>query len=587
VSAVENITWRQSDPLIGQLLDARYRVRELIGRGGMGAVYLAEHVLLQRKVAIKTLHAPLAFTSEVVARFHREAIAASSIGSEHIATVTDMGRLDGGAGYIVMEYLEGADVAHVVADQGPLGLLRAGAIALQLCKALSAVHGAGIVHRDLKPENLFLTTREGNPDFLKILDFGICKFRDPAALGGGRITATAVALGTPHFMAPEQIEGNKHLDQRADIYAVGANLYFMLTGATPFDAASIPSLFHRICWEAAPDVRVLRPDVPEALARLVERALNKRPEQRFAHVRELGAELRVALPGAADAPPSPLSCAALPQRLQHAATLPTLPSLRAPEWVDTARSLPAGQLTAAEAHAKRRSAWPVALTIGVGVTGLCSLAAYATLSAVLGSPTPAARTQPLAAATMLPAETVVLGATAAPENATEAAGKRAEHGQPERPQLARRPATNTAHGRTARGDAAPTDRGNPSITAQDQGADTHRLLDEHAAASKGEVHSGATQSEQPSARENRPNPSAGRVTLGPTGATRAPTTNAVVRVGFAAPSRGRAEEASHPEAAAAGGEQAPERADPEAAASDDPGYQPSTRGIFHVPSKQF
>jgi serine/threonine protein kinase len=275
-----------SDPLIGALLDARYQVHGPIGKGGMGTVYLAEHVLLRRKVAIKTLHPALTSTPEVIERFHREAVAAGSIGSEHIVRVTDMGRFEGDICYIVMEYLEGADVGWRVSTEGSLSVLRTRHIALQLCKALGAVHAAGIVHRDLKPENLFLTTRDGDSDFLKILDFGICKFRDLAAHSYSRLTATAVALGTPHFMAPEQIEGSKLLDHRADLYAVGANLYFMLTGTVPFDAGSVPGLFHRICLEPAPDVRGRRPDVPAALAEVLDRALAKSPDARFASAGE-------------------------------------------------------------------------------------------------------------------------------------------------------------------------------------------------------------------------------------------------------------------------------------------------------------
>jgi serine/threonine-protein kinase len=275
------------DPLLGRILEDRYHVLQCIGRGGMGAVYLAEHVLIRRKVAIKTLHAPLADSAESIGRFHREAVAAAAIGNEHVVDVTDMGQLENGAYYIVLEYLEGADLDWRVVHDGRLSVARSLRIVLQLCDALDAVHAAGIVHRDLKPENLFLVERGGNADFLKVLDFGVCKFRDAGAVGDRRLTATGAAVGTPHYMAPEQIEGRADIDQRADIYAVGGILHFALTGEPPFDAPTLPRLFMRICQDAPPHLRASRPEVSRGLERVVARALAKRVEERFANAREL------------------------------------------------------------------------------------------------------------------------------------------------------------------------------------------------------------------------------------------------------------------------------------------------------------
>jgi len=279
------------DRRIGQLIEGRYRIERAIGRGSMSTVYLAEHVHLPGKVAIKTLHRSLSDAPEVVERFRREARAAATIGDAHIARLSHTGQLEDGTYYIVMEYLDGADLGWLLASEGPFSSARTHELALQLCDALRAVHDAGITHRDLKPENLFITQRHGGRDHLKILDFGICKFHGHAAQALPRLTATAVAMGTPHYMAPEQIDASRALDHRADIYAVGANLYFTLTGQPPFDARSLPTLFQRIRVDPVPDVRALRPDVSTAFAEVVARALAKRPEDRFADVRQLRAAL--------------------------------------------------------------------------------------------------------------------------------------------------------------------------------------------------------------------------------------------------------------------------------------------------------
>jgi serine/threonine protein kinase len=278
------------DPLVGSLLHARYRVERRIGKGGMGVVYLAEHVLIRRKVAIKVLHAPAFDSEEKAERFQREAMAAAAVGSDHVVGVTDMGQLENGSFYLVLEYLDGIELAAAVTAEGYLPVARAIDIATQLCDALTMVHAAGIVHRDLKPENLFLIERAGRSDFLKILDFGICKVHDDQG-DARRLTASGTALGTPQFMAPEQVEGRADIDHRADIYAVGGILFVMLAGVDPFDAPSLPRLFMTICESPPPPLCTLRPDVPEALAAVVARALAKRPEDRF----QTSAELKAAL----------------------------------------------------------------------------------------------------------------------------------------------------------------------------------------------------------------------------------------------------------------------------------------------------
>jgi serine/threonine-protein kinase len=281
----------QRDPLIGRVLHDRYRVEKRIGKGGMGIVYLAEHVLLRRKVALKTLSERAFASDELIARFHREATAAAAVGNEHVVGVTDMGQLEDGSYFVVLEYLDGMELAHAVAEEGGFTVRRAVHVIMQLCEALTAVHAAGIVHRDLKPENLFLVERRGRRDFVKVLDFGVCKARDRESPGDAPLTHTGVSLGTPQFMAPEQIENSAAVDARTDIYAAGAILYFALTGRPPFEDATLPRLFLRICSEPPPPIRVSRPELSPALEAVIARAMARDPADRF----QTSEELRVAL----------------------------------------------------------------------------------------------------------------------------------------------------------------------------------------------------------------------------------------------------------------------------------------------------
>ena len=279
------------DPLIGRVLHDRYKVEKRIGKGGMGIVYLAEHVLLRRKVALKTLSERAFASDELIARFHREATAAAAVGNEHVVGVTDMGQLDDGSYFVVLEYLDGIEVAHAVAEDGPFKVRRAARLIMQLCEALTAVHAAGIVHRDLKPENLFLVEKNGDRDFLKVLDFGVCKARGSERFGERPLTRTGASLGTPQFMAPEQIENSAAADARTDIYAAGAILFYVLTGRPAFDDAALPRLFMRICSEPPPPIRTSRPELPEELEAVIARAMARDPGDRFQTSEELRAAL--------------------------------------------------------------------------------------------------------------------------------------------------------------------------------------------------------------------------------------------------------------------------------------------------------
>ncbi|MBN1608798.1 MAG: protein kinase [Polyangiaceae bacterium] len=296
----------EGDPLIGRDIQGRYRVLRRLGSGGMGVVYLGEHLMIKRKVAIKTLHAQFALQPSVVQRFHREALAATSIGNEHIVEVTDMGRLDNGALFMVLEYLDGTDLGQEIETQGPQPLGRMTRIMLQLCDALGAVHDKGIVHRDLKPDNIFLIRRGDDADFVKVLDFGISKFKTSLDDSGAKMTRTGMPMGTPYFMSPEQARGQSDVDHRADIHALGAIMYYALCGRYPFDATNLPELLIKICTEVPPPLSSLRPDLPRELEAVVHRALAPSREKRFADC----AELRQALLPFRDvegAPPSSLA----------------------------------------------------------------------------------------------------------------------------------------------------------------------------------------------------------------------------------------------------------------------------------------
>ncbi|MEM1414556.1 MAG: protein kinase [Myxococcota bacterium] len=278
------------DPRIGMVLQDRYRIVRKLGEGGMGAVYEGEHMLIKRRVAIKALHAQFAMNAEIVKRFHNEALAATAIGHENIIEVTDMGRFDDGSVFMVLEYLDGRDWADDIESGGPQPVGRVVRILLQVCDALAAAHAKGIIHRDLKPENIFLIRRSGNPDFAKVLDFGISKMKDAAAPGSS-MTRTGTTLGTPYYMAPEQAQGKRSIDHRADIYSLGVILFQALTGQYPFDDDSYPMLVLKICTEPPPDPLEFRPDLPHGLVGIITRLLQKDPAARFQDCASLRAAL--------------------------------------------------------------------------------------------------------------------------------------------------------------------------------------------------------------------------------------------------------------------------------------------------------
>jgi serine/threonine-protein kinase len=281
--------------MIGQSI-GNYRVTRLLGEGGMGMVYLAEHPTLGRRAAVKVLHPDLVASHEMIERLFNEARAANAIGHPGIVEVSDLGLLPSGTPYIVMEFLEGQSLgARMSGGGGRLSLRATLEIADQAASAVGAAHAKGIIHRDLKPDNLFLTPDPQWPgrERLKVLDFGIAKLAQRPATAADVRTRTGAILGTPRYMSPEQCRDSRDVDHRTDIYSLGVILYEMLAGTPPFVSSSWGEMAHMHIGVKPPDLRELCPDVPQSIERAVARALEKEPDARF---QSMG-ELRQALDG--------------------------------------------------------------------------------------------------------------------------------------------------------------------------------------------------------------------------------------------------------------------------------------------------
>ncbi len=282
----------------------RYLVEEKIGEGGMGEVYRARHLLIDKTVALKVLHPDRAGRRTALKRFQQEARAAARIGNLHIVDVTDYGFIDDDDAFLIMEHLEGESLAEAIARLGAIPAARVRTVAAQILDALQAAHDAGIVHRDLKSANVFLARSSGG-DLVKLLDFGISKIfpmqPDEADKGANSevgssptwITDTGIMVGTPHYMAPEQAEESRGVDHRADLYSLGVILYEMLTGELPYAGTNIWNVLIKHANEEPVPPRERRPDldIPRDLERLVLRALAKDPDDRYASAREMGEAL--------------------------------------------------------------------------------------------------------------------------------------------------------------------------------------------------------------------------------------------------------------------------------------------------------
>jgi serine/threonine-protein kinase len=274
------------DPLIQTVVAGRYRIIKPLGEGGMGVVYLAEHVAIQKAIALKVLRAQYAHKGDIVTRFQQEAISASRIKHPNVLDVFDFGQIENGCFYLAMEYLEGNDLADELERRRIVEPGRGIRIGLQVCRALSAAHAKGVVHRDLKPENVFLQRTGDGEEIVKIVDFGIAHLRSKedaeAETKQRRLTRTGMIFGTPEYMSPEQA-GGKKADERADVYAVGIIMYEMFTGAVPFTGDSFLGVLSKHLSDPAPAMSTVFPELqitPE-LQSVIMRALEKEPGKRY------------------------------------------------------------------------------------------------------------------------------------------------------------------------------------------------------------------------------------------------------------------------------------------------------------------
>jgi eukaryotic-like serine/threonine-protein kinase len=289
------------DPLEGQTLAGKYLIEELIKRGGMGAVYRGKHVMMDKTVAVKVLRPSLAGDDMVVARFSREAKAASRISHPHAVSVTDFGEAETGVVFLVMEYLDGRTLKDIIRSEGPMPLSRAVEITRQVSGALDAAHQQGVVHRDLKSDNIMLSQTNGG-DWAKVLDFGIAKIQQPEGVRDNDITAANLVIGTPQYMSPEQCSQTSPADARSDVYALGVIVYEMLAGRVPFTGESPTVIMMKQVQDPPPSILDTRPDLPTSVDKLIERALAKKPADRFQTAGELSEALTQAAADALDSP---------------------------------------------------------------------------------------------------------------------------------------------------------------------------------------------------------------------------------------------------------------------------------------------
>jgi serine/threonine protein kinase len=274
---------------IGQTI-GNYKIMAKLGEGGMGLVYLAEHPLIGRKVALKAIHPELSRNAEVVSRFMTEAKSVNQIGNEHIVDVSDFGNTPEGEFYFIMEFLQGESLADRLRRERLLPAARALQIASQVADALAASHAHGIIHRDLKPENIFLINRGQTTDFVKVLDFGLAKLTQGEEKVSHK-TRTGSVMGTPYYMSPEQCEGKANIDHRADVYSLGVILFEMMTGRVPFGGEGYGEIIVKHLTTPAPAPRDINPAITPEQQAVILRALQKSRDARYASMMEFNAAL--------------------------------------------------------------------------------------------------------------------------------------------------------------------------------------------------------------------------------------------------------------------------------------------------------
>jgi eukaryotic-like serine/threonine-protein kinase len=405
----------------GTVLVGKYRIERLLGEGGMGWVVVATHLQLEQKVALKFMHTVHAADHpDAVGRFLREARAAARVQSEHVARVSDVGTLENGAPYLVMEYLEGQDLEHLLAARGSLPVEMAIDYVVQACEGLAEAHAAGIVHRDLKPANLFLARRSDGSLRVKLLDFGISKL---AALPGAHsdvgMTSTQALMGSPLYMSPEQLRSAKNVDRRTDLWSMGIILFEALSGRSPFESDTLPGVCAMIMAEPAPSIRLLRPEIPVALEAVVMRCLEKDPSRRYADAAALAEAL---------APFGGAEVQAGAQRVGRVvrAAMQSGPDLEPLSSAATAVALSGvGRTNAAFTHSSRNVRRSPALAFAVGAGALTIAAIVIGVVLVRGRHAPeAAQAVPSATVSSTapqPAETVAAPAATTATSATTAA----------------------------------------------------------------------------------------------------------------------------------------------------------------------
>ncbi len=269
-------------PKPGDIVAGKYRIEKVVGEGGMGVVFAAHHLILERRVALKVLLVGVSRADDVIERFVREAQAAARLQSEHVVRVMDAGALDSDLPYFVMEYLEGRDLADMLKTGGPFCVEDLADYALQVLAALAQAHAAGIIHRDIKPANFFLATVEHDRKIIKILDFGISKQESDRARWK-ELTGQTI-LGTPAYMSPEQLRSSKDVDAGADIWSLGIALYELATGVRPFDGETPGEIFAAVLEKTPAPVRSHRPELPEAFDAILRRCLQRDRAMRFGNV---------------------------------------------------------------------------------------------------------------------------------------------------------------------------------------------------------------------------------------------------------------------------------------------------------------
>ncbi len=351
----------------GTLLDGKYRVDRMIGRGGMGVVVAATHIHLHQQVAIKFLHREVATNAGVVERFVREARASAQLRSEHVCRVSDVGALEDGSPYLVMELLDGQDLASLLTQYGPIPIPTLVEYVLQSCLGVAEAHVIGVVHRDLKPANLFLTRRPDGNALVKVLDFGIAKAQADTNFS---LTQTTTILGSPGYMSPEQLRSSRDVDARSDIWALGVVLYELVCGRRPFEGTSITELALKVAMDSAAP---LPPGLPRGFADVINRCLEKEPDRRFSNVAVFANALAVfGGPGAKDQAAGVARVLNIQQRLHQAplaSSVPVPPTIGATATSFAQLQQPAVAQSAHLGQHQPRST-PAPTTIGSAVSSI-------------------------------------------------------------------------------------------------------------------------------------------------------------------------------------------------------------------------